>query len=282
MMDKLKTLVIHYDDPKNRVKFIKSVKKRYNKYNKWIHSLEEKLPKKLLSKLDHKIKNIEEYSILGLIKEAFNYSKEAVVEFLKTTNSKEFLKTSVTILLYFMVPYCNRTLLKYIGRYFGYRFELLYGAMIVGPIVEETYKFLTIKLNRTGLGWLLFNIGEFRYYINLTGGFSLENIPNMIIRLVCVLAHTLYTKLLTDKDTPRGLNVILHFFSNSPFYSNLIHFFSEIGYIKFGELGSLFMSVGSMLIIQKYIMSLISKYKKWKLKNKTSDSFVTEPIPQVA
>ena len=279
----LKKLTVHYNKKENRDKFISNCKKKAKKHNEWIQKLESKVPQKYIqqikAKADEKYKiDIKEYSIIGLIKDSFLWTKEALFPSWKRTKGRvieRFLSRFIlykAVMITASVSYIMSSLLT---GWFGISIGSVLSSILVAPITEELYKYLSIEIDEKEFGWFAFNITEWFMYVKKFGGISFHNIPFMIMRFVCTLSHLMYTKAWADKELPKGLGIFLHAFDNGPvaWISNII---GLIGQAYFGIWGYWVSSISSMLLGIKMMLRYILRLKHPKKK----EEFVSEPIPQ--
>lgn len=281
----IKTLAIHYSKTENRSKFISLCKKKTKEHEKWISNLERKVPKKLLneikSKADQKYKeDSKEWSIIGLLKDAASWTKEALFPSWERTKghvAERFLSRYIVYYMVGIVGAVNYIMGSKLELWFGSNVGSLLTGIIVAPIVEELYKYLTIKMEEKEWGWFIFNLKEFFGYVIQHGGVSFKNIPFMIMRFVCTLSHVLYTKVWADKDLPKGLGSLFHAFDNGPmiWITNIV---SLLGASYFGIWGYWLASIGTLLLGIKFMLNVVMGLKH----PNREDSFEGEPIPQPA
>ena len=207
------------------------------------------------------------------------WTKEALLPSWKRTKGHvvdRFINRWAVTFICGIVTTVNTIMNIYFTTHFGPAFSFL-TAVLVAPITEELYKYLTIQLEEKEWGWFYFNVGEWLYYVRRAGGISFRNIPVMVIRLIITLTHLMYTKIWADNDKniPKGLSSLLHAIHNGPFkyVSNLV---SEVGLRLFGIYGWYFTTIGMLIGEMKVILKTILKLKHPKKK----EEFVSEPIPQ--
>ena len=269
--DELKQLVKYYNKKENREKLLNFLKNKEQKYRDWIKSLESQIPDKYLnaikSKIDEKYANdLKEWSITGLLKDAFIYTKEALWPdwmHSKKGIGRIILDRFIVYKLVGIVASINYMMRLKLNNLAGTKLGGVLTGVIVAPIVEELYKYLSIKLGEKEWGWFVFNVKEFSIYVKSYGGINFKNIPYTVLRLICVLEHLLYTKTLDDKELPRGLSVLFHSFNNGPMLW-IVGIVSLLGESYFGSWGEWFATVGTMFFGIKFMLNYILELKNEK------------------
>lgn len=261
------------------------------KHQKWIKKLETKLTpeiyESLQSNIDSKIKQInsegEKYSFTQLFKDAVSWIKEAFLPSWKRTKGRigeRFLNRWTVIIIDAVVCYINLVMNGLFISVLGAKLGLYLGAIIVAPITEEIYKYLTLKLDEKEFGWVWFNIGEWYQYVSISGSFGIMGIPYMIVRFLCTFLHMMNTKIHSDPDLGSegkrfSLATFVHFMWNGPI--NWVHNILKATSVQFlGMYGTGITSIMYFIGIIKIILNSINKLKKEKTVE--SPEFVPQPI----
>lgn len=282
--ENLEKLTIYYNKKENRDKFISNCKKKTSKYKDWISKAESKVPKKVLTTIKKKAtdkytQDLKEWSIIGLLKDAVLWTKEAIFPNWERTKGRiadRLINRWAVTYIFTIVVAVNTIMDMFFITHLGPAYSWLSG-VIVAPITEEIYKYLTIQLDEKEWGWFYFNVGEWLQYVKMYGGVSFKNIPYMILRFICTLGHLLYTKIWADKDKdlPKGLPSLLHAFHNGPF-AFVCGLVEKLGFRLFGFWGTYFAALGMLLSELKIILSTIIKIKHPEKEKEP----ISEPIPQ--
>ena len=293
--DSIKKLAKHYEKKENRTKFINLLDKKVKEHTKWIKSIESKIDSKILKnikkEIDAKVKENEskqeKYTLTQLLKDAVAYTKEAVFPSFKRSKGRvadRILSRMSLVYLLSLVAAVNGIIMGIcmvsIGPLWGRRL----GAVISAPITEELYKYLSIKLDEKEFGWFFFNVSEWYYYVKTYGGFSISNIPFMIVRVICTMLHLINTKIHADEKLGSEgfrfkLAALIHAMWNGPI-SIISGLVISIGARLFGVWGMWISAfaylTGAIKIILKSVSSLHTN------KSVEADSNDSEPIPQPA
>jgi len=197
--------------------------------------LDKKEQKKFLKALGFSEDYIEKNSnlIVRLLKKDLNVKD--VINVFVTNTINEFKKSKLkfslkVLLLIVLVLFCvvvNTACVKFLMGLVGSKvLGFLLGAIFVAPIVEELYKYISVKLKVGLAGQIIFNIAEASLYIvgmvsigfNILLAISLRIIP-IIMHVLNALRfekHNIYKKLGDKYADIRAfiLNIVLHAYHN--------------------------------------------------------------------
>ena len=210
-----------------------------------------------------KVHGFEEFTFKGLINTVRQYITELGTKYKDT----KWIKSTLIYAAMIAMGYGFRKVFETIAfRFFPgnalYLLDFVLDPLwicVVGPIVEEMSKYLSVKFKSTNEFFTIFNISEMSGYLFGGWGSSLPTskfsfttllssgnfikafafLPlNIVSRFITVLMHTLTTKIISDKDSKirsiglRALvGMIIHILWNT-----FIHFLPFGGFLSFSTM----------------------------------------------